>query len=84
MIAVCIPAQDDSGDFVLEWRLPNDEIMREHPRSILDQNTFDILEAYMHYKNGFLPVEGGLLNQTNYFLECMSCVQQWMNKNAKS
>ncbi len=86
MIAVCFPenAEDENDTGFCEWRLPNDEIMTEHPRTLLDGEAFNILEAYMHYKNGFLPVSGGLMDQANYFLECMSCTQQWMNKNAKS
>ncbi|MBI5427543.1 MAG: hypothetical protein HZA02_04600 [Nitrospinae bacterium] len=34
-----------------------------------------MFRLYRHYKNGFLPVSGGILDQTNPFLQAMEIVE---------
>ena len=81
MIAICFPDDSDEPEGVIGWLLPNGEEIYEHPRKLLDDETYLILEAYMHYKNNILPESGGYHDQTAKYLSCMSCCQQWMNKN---
>jgi hypothetical protein len=42
------------------------------------------LDLYPHYKNGVMPISGGLLDQPNSFLMAMRVIDQWVAKSGRS
>jgi hypothetical protein len=43
-----------------------------------------LLKLYGHYRNGFLPVAGGVLDQTPQFLEAMAVIAQQVAEQERS
>lgn len=41
------------------------------------------IDLYRHYKNGILPLAGGLLDQPNSFIRAMSTIDYWSSKNGQ-
>lgn len=50
------------------------EDIRYCPLSRITEETALYLKYYGHYKNGYLPAEGGLLDQTARFLRAMEII----------
>lgn len=44
------------------------------PSRALTKDTLSVLSFYSHYKNGFLPDSGGLLEQAATFLDAMNII----------
>jgi len=42
----------------------------------IDSHLESTLQLYIHYKNGHLPYQGGVLNQPNRLMEEIMCVGQ--------
>lgn len=47
----------------------------------MDRETLELLDWHTHYKNGILPVSGGLLDQSAYFQESMREIEHWIAAN---
>ena len=43
--------------------------------NIPDDRAYHMIKLYNHYTKNFLPFEGGLLDQPNYFLSAMNVIQ---------
>jgi hypothetical protein len=50
------------------------------PASFIDRQTGLINTAYPHYKNGYLPCAGGLLDQSATFLDAINIVDRTINR----
>lgn len=46
---------------------------------ITPQSRF-LIRMHRHYRNGWLPYEGGLLEQPNYYLEAMELIDSLMKE----
>ncbi|MCB0218848.1 MAG: hypothetical protein KDH09_04080 [Chrysiogenetes bacterium] len=42
-----------------------------------------LVSLYRHYKNGFLPCQGGLYDQPQIFLDSMATMESQIEKNAQ-
>jgi hypothetical protein len=65
-----------------KWIIGDLKFRRCPLRSITENNSYWI-KAYNLYKNGFLPVEGGWLKQTNKFIEVMSFIETTLMEQEK-
>jgi hypothetical protein len=45
------------------------------PKGLITRESHEWLSWHTHYKNHFLPVAGGLLDQTAIFLEAMNFIE---------
>lgn len=54
------------------------------PRKLVTARSWFFLDLYRHYKNGFLPCAGGLLEQPFSFVRAMAIIDEWMNKSGRS
>jgi len=50
--------------------------LRDCPYRIVPKHLTALLPYYSDWKAGRLPVEGGLLDQSNYYVEAMRCLEQ--------
>jgi len=50
------------------------EIFNRCPRTYVTPEVADLLRLYTHYDKGFLPVAGGVLDQTPQYLAAMSII----------
>jgi hypothetical protein len=39
-----------------------------------------MMGLYVHYKNGYLPSAGGILDQTAYFYQAVGLLDTWVNR----
>ena len=80
--------KDCDGSKGASWFEFEGEEIRMCPITITSQNSWAVLRMYSHYKNGFLPVSGGILDQTNHFNRSMEIidglVQEYQNKQKES
>jgi hypothetical protein len=49
-------------------------------RKLLTPRTLFLMEMYQHYKNGVLPVAGGLLDQPFAYVHAMGIIDAWFRK----
>jgi hypothetical protein len=54
------------------------------PLRLLTPETAKFIKYYKLFKQGFLPVEGGLLNQGNTFLQAIEVFNNELNQNIKA
>ena len=58
----------------MQWEYPDGTLTKSCPRNNLDVESMQLLSLYKHYKNGLLPVGGGLLDQSAQYLEAMEII----------
>lgn len=51
---------------------------------LVDHETMTLMDWHVHYKNGILPVAGGLLDQSAYFVDSMREIEHWAAVNMAS
>jgi len=61
------------------YELDGEPIMR-CPLKLIKPETYTYLRFYGHYKQGFLPNEGGLLDQPLKYLQAMEVIHAAMNE----
>lgn len=52
-------------------------VLRRCPLRSLDERSVAMIEIYMPYKKGFLPNDGGWLDQTIRFTRSMDVIEQY-------
>lgn len=57
-----------------QWNV-NGEDLLVCPKGQVNHESAEWLRYYMHYTNGFLPVNGGLLEQTAKFIAAMEIIE---------
>lgn len=62
-----------------QWILPDGEESTVCPAQLVDAQTWQLFDWYAHYKNGVLPVGGGLLDQTVFYAEAMTAIERAIN-----
>lgn len=63
------------------WRIPSIEFESDVcPRQTISARTTLWLDLYGHYKNGVLPVAGGLLDQPYIYYRAMTIIDSWMQR----
>jgi hypothetical protein len=50
-------------------------------RRLIQPRSRQFLDLYSHYKNGILPLAGGLLDQPACYIRAMSTIDHWVRKN---
>lgn len=63
-----------------KWTIDKYEFER-CPKRYCDKNVSLIWKIYQHYLRGFLPNSGGLLNQSNRYIELMSFIDNEIEKH---
>jgi len=63
---------------VQTWDLPDGTRSKVCPRELITANTLVWFKWYRHYKNGLLPVTGGLLDQSAMYVEAMTVIEELM------
>jgi hypothetical protein len=58
------------------WELPDGTITQICPKFLVDEMSIMLLKYYRHYKNGVLPVQGGLLDQTAFYYDSMTFIER--------
>lgn len=48
------------------------------PRRLINDRSRYFVDLYQHYRNGVLPVSGGLLDQPYIYYRAMTILGQWM------
>jgi hypothetical protein len=56
--------------------LPWGEVSKVCPRLLITYETGQWLDWYTHYRNGLLPVAGGLLDQTALYIQAMTLLSR--------
>lgn len=56
--------------------LPNGVEVDKCPKLMVDEMSIMLLKFYKHYKNGVLPVGGGLLDQSAFFYDAMNLIER--------
>jgi hypothetical protein len=56
------------------WKIGNDEFSR-CPRSLVTTKSIEYLNAYIYFKQGFLPNPGGWLDQPLKFIQAMRIIE---------
>lgn len=64
------------------WQINEWEFQR-CPLSILDTGVFEYLRAYKRYEKGYLPNEGGWLDQAAKFNEAMDIIDEELAKKSE-
>jgi hypothetical protein len=64
-----------------KWKIPGVLESDICFRKRLTARSLLMLELYAHYKNGILPVAGGLLDQAFAYYHAMSVIDRWMRSN---
>lgn len=47
---------------------------------MVDDDSIELRRLYVHYKNGLLPFDGGLLDQPDYYLQAMELLESYGHK----
>ena len=55
------------------WDIEGTKVKR-CPQTLVKAETYKFLQAYSWYSKGFLPLRGGMLNQTNRFLNAINII----------
>lgn len=53
------------------------------PLTLIEKGTHETLQAYSHYLKGYLPVQGGILDQTSQFVEAVKVIEASIEENRK-
>ena len=51
------------------------------PLKLLEEDDFELLTMFHHYKNQTLPSEGALLDQTGFYIEAMAIMESAWQKH---
>jgi hypothetical protein len=65
----------------LKWRIPGVIESTRCLRKLISDRSRLMLELYGHYKNGILPVAGGLLDQPYSYYRAMTVIDEWMRRD---
>jgi len=57
------------------------EDIKQCPLTLITKETIIFTKLYTHYKNGFLPATGGILEQTVQFLLAMEVIDKAVQDN---
>lgn len=63
------------------WKIPGVITSRRCLRRMLSPASVWFLELYRHYKNGILPISGGLLDQPAVYYRAMSIIDGELAKH---
>lgn len=66
------------------WEIPGVIRTTTCLKPMVTGEEWKIVSLYRHYKNGFLPREGGLYDQPQIFLEAMATMESQIEKNAQA
>ena len=64
------------------YAIDGEDIYRCPLRLITPQSSI-YMQFYYHYKNGYLPVQGGILDQSAKFLKAMTIIENTISKELK-
>ena len=66
------------------WTIDGEELT-VCPKKAITPESFELLNWYAHYKNNLLPVNGGVLDQSAYYLDAMKHIDDTITRirNAK-
>lgn len=54
------------------------------PRKLVHRESYEWLQLWQHYQQGFLPFEGGLMDQPGLYLAVMSLITSEIKGGQKS
>ena len=54
------------------------------PLTLVTDDTHRMMAMHTYYKNGYLPVAGGMLDQTEIFVRAMEVIESAINENEKA
>ena len=57
------------------WKIGG-EVFKRCPAKMATQESWFAIQLYGHYKNGFLPVAGGILDQSVKFVQAMEIIDR--------
>lgn len=60
------------------WQIGKD-IYQRCPRNLVSPLTWFSIRVYQQYQSGFLPTAGGILDQSNLFLQIIEIIQAEMS-----
>lgn len=72
--------KDCDGSKGASWFVLDGEDIRYCPISRITEETALYIKYYGHYKNGYLPADGGMLDQTARFLRAMEIIDSVINE----
>jgi len=73
--------RDCDGSKKNSWFIFEDEELNKCPLPLLTQKSFVLISQYPHYDKGYLPVAGGMLDQTSIFVEGMAIISSELSKH---
>lgn len=50
------------------------------PVMLITDGTRRMMSLYTHYKNGYLPASGGIMEQTAYFYQAVEILDSWVSR----
>ena len=68
------------------WEIPGGPgqpplvVLSTCPRRYVSVRSHFMMQLHRHYKNGVLPVAGGLLDQPYAYLQAMTTIEEWMTR----
>jgi len=68
-----VPCTREDG--VSSWEFSGGIRVHECPLKLVTQDSMAWMEWYGHYKNGLLPISGGLLDQSAVFTQAMDFIE---------
>lgn len=57
-----------------QWQLPDGTKSLVCPAKLVDTQSLTLIQLHRHYLNGILPLAGGLLDQSNFYIESMTYI----------
>ncbi len=94
MLVACEPQNYPCGECACDengrsphdtWTIPG--VLERSPvcpaRLITERSRF-FLELHRHYKNGVLPIAGGLLDQPYAYMRAMTIIEEWVARAEQS
>lgn len=65
------------------WEIPGVIRSKTCLKPMVGPDEWKLISLYRHYKNGFLPSTGGVLDQPQVFLEAMEAIETQIEKNQR-
>ena len=62
------------------WEIPGVVVLSMCPKRYVSARSHFMLQLYRHYRNGVLPVSGGLLDQPFAYFSAMTTIEEWMTR----
>lgn len=73
---------EKDSPFLDAWKIPGqDWSVQRCPLKIVQENSWNYLEAYRFYKAGYLPNAGGWMDQSIKFLAVLNIISSEVNKH---